>query len=66
MRDQKARSALLPGEVPVALNQHGAPPWPLAGGGESAADDLYASARKFITLFHAENHAGPPLSLIHI
>ncbi|MGC1286742.1 MAG: nitric oxide synthase oxygenase [Streptosporangiaceae bacterium] len=60
MRDQKARSALLPGEVPVALNQHGAPPWPLAGGGESAADDVYASARKFITLFHAENHAGPP------
>jgi len=60
MRDQKARNASLPGEVPVALNQHGAPPWPLAGGDESAVDDLHARARQFITLFHAENHAGPP------
>jgi nitric-oxide synthase, bacterial len=60
MRDQKARKALLPGEAPVALNQHGAPPWPLAGGDKSADDDLHVSARQFITLFHAENHAGPP------
>jgi len=59
MRDQNARSALLSGEVPVTLNQHGAPPWPLAGGDKSAIEDLHASARQFITLFHAENHAGP-------
>jgi nitric-oxide synthase, bacterial len=60
MRDQKARHASLPGEVPVALNRPGAPPWPLVGGDQSAIDDLHASARQFITLFHAENHAGPP------
>jgi nitric-oxide synthase, bacterial len=60
MRDQKARNALLPGEVPVALNQHGTPPWPLAGGDEPAVAGLHASARQFITLFHAENHTGPP------
>jgi nitric-oxide synthase, bacterial len=60
VRDQNAGSALFPGEVPVAVKHDGAPPWPLAGGGESAVDELQESARKFITLFHAETHAGPP------
>ena len=32
----------------------------LAGGDSFALDSLYVSARRFITLFHNENRAGPP------
>jgi nitric-oxide synthase, bacterial len=60
MRDQNARSALLPGEVSVALNQRRTPRWHLAGDDPSAVDARHESARQFITLFHTENHAGPP------
>jgi nitric-oxide synthase, bacterial len=32
----------------------------LAGDDSSALDSLFVSAERFITLFHSENHAGPP------